>query len=165
MSMIKFECRFLEGKNFHPLMKYFQLFEVKKTGGQQCWVIWLLKDQQCLQTKEQGPDLNHCKEEVMCKVGCMEREGMWTDGQNKMHRTEGLWCSHCKRPRHTRETCFKLHGKEVVLQKLGALRIWPLEIRPIFQSARRAGGKNRDSTRVGAESAESWWNQQACWWS
>ena len=50
------------------------------------------------------------------------KEGMWTDGWNKMHRTEGLWCSHCKRPRHTRETCFKLHGKEAVLQKLGGFK-------------------------------------------
>jgi len=43
------------------------------------------------------------------------KEGVWSDGQNKMYGKEGLWCSHCKKSRHTRETCFKLHGKEVIL--------------------------------------------------
>ena len=38
-------------------------------------------------------------------------------GKSKAKNTncEGLWCTYCKKPRHTRETCFKLHGKEVVL--------------------------------------------------
>ena len=36
---------------------------------------------------------------------------------------EGLWRSFCQKPRHTRDTCFKLHGKEaVVLSKLGGFR-------------------------------------------
>lgn len=31
---------------------------------------------------------------------------------------EGLWCSYCKKPTHTRDTCFKLHGKETIPSKL-----------------------------------------------
>jgi len=38
--------------------------------------------------------------------------------QNK----EGLWCSYYKKPRHTRETCFKLHVKEAVLNKMGGFK-------------------------------------------
>lgn len=30
---------------------------------------------------------------------------------------EGLWCSFCKKPRHTRENCFKLHGRMQVLSR------------------------------------------------
>lgn len=32
-------------------------------------------------------------------------------GQPKNQDKEGLWCTHCKKSRHTRETCWKLHGK------------------------------------------------------
>lgn len=35
---------------------------------------------------------------------------------------EGQWCTHCKKPRHIRETCFKLHGKEAVLKKIGGFK-------------------------------------------
>ncbi|KAL3740401.1 hypothetical protein ACJRO7_021650 [Eucalyptus globulus] len=31
--------------------------------------------------------------------------------------SEGLWCSFCKKPRHTRENCFKLHGRTQVLSR------------------------------------------------
>ena len=24
---------------------------------------------------------------------------------------DNLWCTHCQKPRHTREKCWKLHGK------------------------------------------------------
>ncbi|XP_056159465.1 uncharacterized protein LOC130135111 [Syzygium oleosum] len=31
--------------------------------------------------------------------------------------SEGLWCNFCKKPRHTRENCFKLHGRTQVLSR------------------------------------------------
>lgn len=31
--------------------------------------------------------------------------------------SECLWCSFCKKPRHTRENCFKLHGRTQVLNR------------------------------------------------
>ena len=31
---------------------------------------------------------------------------------------DDLWCTHCNKPRHTRENCFKLHGKERVLKRI-----------------------------------------------
>ena len=34
--------------------------------------------------------------------------------QTKISGHEGQWCTYCKKPRHTRETCFKLHGKEAI---------------------------------------------------
>ena len=40
------------------------------------------------------------------------------DGGNKHIKNQkqqankgGLWCTYCKEPQHTRETCFKLQGK------------------------------------------------------
>src|ERR1044072_6722161 len=30
---------------------------------------------------------------------------------NMEKKTEGMWCTHCHKPRHTREKCWKLHGK------------------------------------------------------
>ena len=39
--------------------------------------------------------------------------------QGRPNNREGLWCTYCKKPRHTRDNCFKLHGKEAVLSKLG----------------------------------------------
>jgi len=32
------------------------------------------------------------------------------------------WCSYCRKPGHTKETCFKLHGKEKVLERIGGFR-------------------------------------------
>ena len=32
------------------------------------------------------------------------------EGQGRDHK-ESLWCNYCKKSRHTRETCWKLHGK------------------------------------------------------
>ena len=47
------------------------------------------------------------------------------DGQSKSQRKEGLWCSYCKKPKHTQEICFKLHGQEIVLQKIGGFENIP----------------------------------------
>ncbi|KAK4437689.1 hypothetical protein Salat_0102900 [Sesamum alatum] len=33
-----------------------------------------------------------------------------------------MWCSHCKKPRHTIENCFKLHGKAQVLSRIAGLK-------------------------------------------
>ena len=30
----------------------------------------------------------------------------------KAQNKDGLWCSFCKKPRHTKKTCFRLHGKK-----------------------------------------------------
>ena len=40
----------------------------------------------------------------------------------KAQNKDGLWYSFCKKPRHTRETCFRLHGKEAVLNKVGGMK-------------------------------------------
>ena len=55
------------------------------------------------------------KEGVRFKVGKL-------GAQTKNLGREGQWCSYCKKPRHTRDTCFKLHGKGVVLSKIGGLK-------------------------------------------
>ncbi|RDX62910.1 hypothetical protein CR513_58713, partial [Mucuna pruriens] len=33
--------------------------------------------------------------------------------------SHGEYCMYCKRPRHTKDTCFKLYGKENVLERMG----------------------------------------------
>ena len=43
-------------------------------------------------------------------------------GQNRTSNRDGQWCTFCRKPRHTRETCFKLHGKEVVLSRIGGFK-------------------------------------------
>jgi len=48
-------------------------------------------------------------------------------GQNKADSSkqsnrDGLWCSNCKKPRHTRENCFNLHGKAQVLARNGGFK-------------------------------------------
>ena len=35
---------------------------------------------------------------------------------------DGLWCNYCKKPRHTKEACFKLHGKKQLLHRLGGFK-------------------------------------------
>ena len=37
-------------------------------------------------------------------------ENRRVEGQGRDHK-ENLWCTYCKKSRHTRETCWKLHGK------------------------------------------------------
>ena len=32
------------------------------------------------------------------------------------------WCSYCMKPGHTKKTCFKLHGKKKVLERIGGFR-------------------------------------------
>ncbi|KAI4297533.1 hypothetical protein L6164_037419 [Bauhinia variegata] len=46
-----------------------------------------------------------------------ENKGTRTD-YHKTSNCDNLWCTHCKKPRRTRENCFKLHGKETVLNKI-----------------------------------------------
>jgi len=33
-----------------------------------------------------------------------------------------LWCSHCEKSGHTKDTCLKLHGKEKTLNSLAELK-------------------------------------------
>ena len=35
---------------------------------------------------------------------------------------EDRWCSYCKKTGHTKERCFKLHGKEKVLERIGGFK-------------------------------------------
>ncbi|KAG8373611.1 hypothetical protein BUALT_Bualt11G0042300 [Buddleja alternifolia] len=35
---------------------------------------------------------------------------------------EGLWCTYCRKSKHTNDTCFKLHGKEAVLNCIGGFK-------------------------------------------
>ena len=56
-------------------------------------------------------------------------QGSWSKSQggrndfhSKQQNQESLWCSYCKKPKHTGETCFKLHGKEIVLSKMGGFQ-------------------------------------------
>ena len=37
--------------------------------------------------------------------------------ESKGDRRKKPWCDHCKRPWHTRETCWKIHGKPLHLNK------------------------------------------------
>ncbi|KAI4348678.1 hypothetical protein L6164_009374 [Bauhinia variegata] len=46
-----------------------------------------------------------------------ENQGARTD-YHKTSNRDNLWCTHCKKPRHTRENCFKLHGKETILNRI-----------------------------------------------
>ncbi|KAI4350132.1 hypothetical protein L6164_010644 [Bauhinia variegata] len=46
-----------------------------------------------------------------------DNRGSKSDSTKASNR-DNLWCTHCKKPRHTRETCFKLHGKEQVLNRI-----------------------------------------------
>ncbi|XP_052204388.1 uncharacterized protein LOC127809557 [Diospyros lotus] len=41
------------------------------------------------------------------------------EAQTQANGREGLWCTYCKKPRHTSDTCFKLHGKEAILNRSG----------------------------------------------
>ena len=34
----------------------------------------------------------------------------------------GRWCTYCKKSGHTKENCFKLHGKDQVLSRTGGFR-------------------------------------------
>lgn len=38
---------------------------------------------------------------------------------NRDNKGDNLWCTHCKKSRHTRENCFKLHSEEQVLNRIG----------------------------------------------
>jgi len=44
------------------------------------------------------------------------------EAQTKNSSHEGQWCSYYKKPQHKRDTYFKLHGKEAVLNKVGGFR-------------------------------------------
>ena len=48
--------------------------------------------------------------------------GRFKMGKTEVKNQEGLWCSYCNKPRHTQDYCFKLHGKEVVLKKMGGFK-------------------------------------------
>ena len=41
---------------------------------------------------------------------------------NKRSNKGSLWCTYYKKPWHTRETYFKLHGKEQVLSRMGGFK-------------------------------------------
>ena len=42
--------------------------------------------------------------------------------QPRSQNQEVLWCTYCKKPKHTQEACFKLQGKETILSKMGDFR-------------------------------------------
>ena len=37
-------------------------------------------------------------------------------------KNQNLWCTYCKKPKHTKDTCFQLHGKEAVLSRMGGFK-------------------------------------------
>lgn len=41
-----------------------------------------------------------------------------SDQSNKTHDKPRVWCDHCNKPHHTRETCWKLHAKPAKLEEL-----------------------------------------------
>ena len=41
---------------------------------------------------------------------------------SKVTNKDSLWCTYCKKPRHTREKCWKLHGKPALFNKNGAVK-------------------------------------------
>lgn len=81
-------------------MRCLLLLEVKKIGEEPCLVDPIWKDQ------HSSPITDHGSSQPI---------------RNKSGR-EGQWCTFCNKPRHTKETCFKLHGKEAVLNKLGGFK-------------------------------------------
>lgn len=50
-----------------------------------------------------------------------QRQRKSNESQQKSNK-DCLWCTYCKKPCHTKETCFKLHGKEYVLSHLGGFK-------------------------------------------
>ena len=40
----------------------------------------------------------------------------------QQQKREDLWCTYCKKSKHTKDTCFKLHGKEAVLSRMGGFK-------------------------------------------
>lgn len=51
--------------------------------------------------------------------------GQWQRKSNKDQQKSNkdhLWCTYCKKQRHTKETCSKLHGKGQVLSHLGGFK-------------------------------------------
>jgi len=55
---------------------------------------------------------------------------------------EERWCSHCKKSCHTKDTCFKLHGKEKALNCLAELKGQPS--RKVYQAS--SDSENLDKT-------------------
>ncbi|XLT09860.1 hypothetical protein HN51_055653, partial [Arachis hypogaea] len=39
----------------------------------------------------------------------------------KAHRDD-CWCGYCRKTGHTKDTCFRLHGKEKVLERIGGFK-------------------------------------------
>ena len=58
------------------------------------------------------------RREVMLEPKTLEGSAMISTKSNK----DTIWCTYCKKSRHTRDDCFKLHGKEQVLSRKGGFK-------------------------------------------
>jgi len=63
---------------------------------------------------------------------------------------EERWCSHCKKYDHTKDTCFKLHGKEKALNRLAELKGQPS--RKAYQAS--SDSENLDKTLSSSSTKE-----------
>ncbi|XP_052195607.1 uncharacterized protein LOC127803432 [Diospyros lotus] len=69
-----------------------------------------------------GVKLNESGIEGSAMVTARKDGTRFRAGKPEAKNREGLWCSFCNKPRHTRDNCFKLHGKEAVLKKMGGFK-------------------------------------------
>ncbi|XP_027180646.1 uncharacterized protein LOC113779297 [Coffea eugenioides] len=58
------------------------------------------------------------RREVMLEPKTLEGSAMISTKSNK----DTIWCTYCKKSSHTRDDCFKLHGKEQVLSRKGGFK-------------------------------------------
>ena len=110
-SMTRLRFKSLEEKSFHLSMKSFSVIQSEENRRIVMLGETSFEGLTMLTNKGEGAKFRpqHGK----------------SNGSSKSQGKKGLWCFCYKKPKHTQETCFKLHGKEVVLQKLGNFKNLP----------------------------------------
>ncbi|KAJ1387969.1 gag-polypeptide of LTR copia-type [Sesbania bispinosa] len=63
-----------------------------------------------------------CFNEVVAIVRSEETEQKKGGSTNVEKKSDGLWCTYCNKPRHTREKCWKLYGKPLNRDREGGHR-------------------------------------------
>ena len=88
---------------------------LREAGSERSTVI---SNRRAVVVTETGPQ----KSEMASNRGGGSRMKARGEFQSRAANKVALWCTFGNKPRHTRETCFKLHGKEVVLNYLGSFK-------------------------------------------
>ncbi|BAT85997.1 hypothetical protein VIGAN_04360600 [Vigna angularis var. angularis] len=101
MSMTQSGFRFFEEKNYHPCQKFF--FMVR--GAETRRIVML------------NGGISNTGSAM--KTGKGVHKGTNVGGKMFEKGTHGDYCSYCKRSGHTKEICFKLHGRKNVLERMG----------------------------------------------